>query len=155
MMFKVIFILLTGYFVAHASEAILSKSIMKNNIVVYYKLIPAENNSLCCEKTGWLGWGEERKCPDTSIGSLEVSYETDYIYIPLSAFVDLGNPKEIEIHNIQNKISDFNIQIIGGDASTSYKAVLKFSNNALIARSVHHGEFSDDVWEETSYHFKE
>lgn len=47
----------------------------------------------------------------------------------------------------------FKLTISGGDAATSYRAVLVFDYEHIQRRKVTHGEFPDEVWEETVYSF--
>ena len=73
------------------------------------------------------------------------------VFIPLSAFADLGNPRDIRIENYGGK--SFGIVLTGGDAATSYTAKLEFVNNLLAERTVRHGEFPEEAWEKTQYKF--
>ena len=104
----------------------------------------------CKAASSWR-WGAENKCPGSYISSMVVNIDNNPVFIPLSAFADLGNPREVRIETYTEK--RFAIILIGGDAATSYTARLYFSNGLLIERMVSHGEFPDDAWEKTRYKF--
>lgn len=98
-----------------------------------------------------LMWGgDEIKMPSSVLAEMDLKIADDKIFIPFSAFGDLGNPKQIFLE--KNK-DEFSIIINGGDASTSYKAILFFKNNCIYRRKVILSEFPDQVWEETNYSF--
>lgn len=94
--------------------------------------------------------GDEVSMPKTVITDMDVLSGTGRIYVPLSAYSDLGDPRQISLKRNQK---GFQIIIKGGDAAASYKAILIFSNENIINRKVTHGEFPDEVWEETIYSF--
>ena len=97
-------------------------------------------------------WGSEYDCPNWQIAQLVLSFEKRSVFIPYSAFSDLGNPTSIQIEKDDGR-SLYLIKIKGGDAATSYRATLKFEADLLLERIVYHGEFPDDAWEKTIYKF--
>jgi hypothetical protein len=101
-------------------------------------------------KKAFMWGGDEIKMPSSVLVEMNLKIEDEKIYIPFSAFSDLGNPKQIFIEI--NK-DEFTIVINGGDASTSYKAILFFKSNCIYRRKVILSEFSNQVWEETNYSF--
>jgi hypothetical protein len=105
----------------------------------------------CKAASSWR-WGAEDTCPKTFISALEVKAGDKPIFIPISAFADLGNPRTVRIEPCKEK-NCFVVTIVGGDAATSYSARLEFKNNLLIKRLVRSGEFPKDSWEETIYKF--
>ena len=109
------------------------------------------SGSFECKAASSWRWGAENKCPGSYISSMEVNIDNNPVFIPLSAFADLGNPREIRIETYTEK--KFAIILIGGDAATSYTAKLDISNGLLIERLVSHGEFPDGAWEKTLYKF--
>jgi hypothetical protein len=103
---------------------------------------------------GALMWGEGGDInilPKTVILTIDIKLGQEKIFIPLSAYSDLGAPKQVslvkELHSIK-------LIIRGSDAGGSYKAILVFENGYIIRRKVMHMEFPDEVWEETVYSFK-
>jgi hypothetical protein len=106
----------------------------------------------CKAASSWR-WGAENTCPKTFISALEIKMEDKPIFIPISAFADLGNPRTVRIEPCNEKHC-FVVTIVGGDAATSYSARLEFKNNLLNKRLVRHGEFPKESWEETIYKFK-
>lgn len=95
-------------------------------------------------------WGVELRVPRSLIISLEVVIGGKEIFVPLSAYFDLTNPREISLETTQ---TGFRIIIQGGDAATSYEAELIFEKNYIQRRRVSHSEFPDVAWEETVYSF--
>ena len=123
-----------------------------NNISATCYLGITQDTMIFKNNTKWNGWGEELKLPKYFIKDLKIVYKQETLYIPISAFIDLGNPQTIKIKN--TKINGcFHIEICGGDASTSYKAVLIFENMFIKKRIVKHLEFPETSWEKTEYHF--
>ena len=96
--------------------------------------------------------GDETRMPSSVLAEMNIKIEGDKIFIPLSAFSDLGNPKQIFIES--NK-DEFAIIINGGGSSTSYKAILIFKDKYITKRKVILSEFPDQVWEETNYSFNQ
>jgi hypothetical protein len=94
--------------------------------------------------------GDELDMPKTVITALDILSGTEKIYVPLSAYSDLGDPNQVSLERTQK---GFQIIIQGGEAASSYKAVLVFNHENIKRRKVIHGEFPDEVWEETTYSF--
>jgi hypothetical protein len=103
-------------------------------------------------KKAFMWGGDEIKMPSSVLSEVNVRIKDEKIYIPFSAISDLGNPKHIFLEN--NK-DEFSIIINGGDASTSYKAILFFKNNCIYRRKVILSEFPNQVWEESNYSFNQ
>lgn len=101
-------------------------------------------------KDPFMWGGDEVLRPKTVIINLDVRVGKEKKVIPLSAYRDLGDPYKILLEITQK---GFHIIIRGGDAATSYKAVLDFEGEHIKRRKVSHGEFPDEVWEETEYSF--
>jgi len=95
-------------------------------------------------------WGSELKKPKTIITSIDVLFESKKLFVPLSAYSDLTNPKRV---SIEISKYGFHILIAGGSASTFYNAELIFKNGFIHRRKVRHGEFPEVSWEETVYSF--
>lgn len=105
-----------------------------------------------CKAAASWRWGAENTCPRSVVGALEVKVGGKSIFIPLSAFADLGNPRNVNIESGKGK-NRFAIVLNGGDAATSYTARFDFKDNILSERIVRHGEFPDQAWEKTTYKF--
>lgn len=99
----------------------------------------------------WGGDEENLSLPKKIIHSVTVVKNKQKIFIPLSAYSDLGDPNYIELKPLSGK--KFQLIITGSDAAGSYKATLEFENNEIWKRRIVSGEFPDDVWEETKYKF--
>lgn len=99
-------------------------------------------------KEGFRWGGEDAMAPPTLITSIVVRSGTDKLFVPLSAYSDLGDPRRISLKPSAN---GFELAIAGGDAGVAYNAVLVFEDGWLTRRRVAHGEFPDEAWEETKY----
>lgn len=109
------------------------------------------STDLCRSANSWR-WGTEQSCPSRKIGSIEMSFNGRSVFIPYSAFADLGNPTTIRLRQ-EAKSLRYAISIRGGDAATSYECVLRLKGGVLQERNVKSGEFPDDAWEKTTYRF--
>jgi hypothetical protein len=98
----------------------------------------------------YLWGGGEAEPPTLLIESIDVTSAGERIYVPLSAFADLGNPKKA---SIEVSGDGFQVLIIGGDAGGAYDARLTFEGSWLIQRRVASREFPDEAWEVTRYAF--
>lgn len=79
---------------------------------------------------------------------LVIKVDGEKLRIPASAVSGIANPKEIQITSVPEW---YNVNIHGGDASTSYVATLHFIGDQLVWRQVQHGEFPEVAWETTTY----
>jgi hypothetical protein len=100
-------------------------------------------------KESW-SWGIEGKLPKTSILQLIVVVDKKPLFIPMSAFVDLANPKQLLI---ESKDDGFIVTIKGGETSTAYTAQLFFNKGSIVSKKIFNEEFPDDSWEEIKYSF--
>jgi len=105
----------------------------------------------CPNARSWR-WGSEQACPAQRISAIEVGYRKHSVFIPYSAFADLGNPTSLVIER-GSASNTYSIKIVGGDAATSYSATLKFKAELLLEKIVRHGEFPESAWEKTLYNF--
>jgi hypothetical protein len=94
-------------------------------------------------------WGVERINPKYVIGEIDIKIGNMKIFVPLSAFMDLANPREAKLENIDN--DGFKLSISGGDAATSYIADLYVKGGFVQKRKVMHGEFPEESYELTVY----
>jgi hypothetical protein len=95
-------------------------------------------------------WGAETSKPERIIQSAEVRRSNSVIFVPLSAFADLGNPDSIRLEMDRK---GFRILITGGDASTAYEATLTFNDDFVVRRKVASLSFPRTAWEETVYSY--
>lgn len=99
-------------------------------------------------KGGFRWGGEDAMAPLTLITSIVVQSGADELFVPLSAYSDLGDPRRI---SLKASATGFELAIAGGDAAVAYNAILVFKEGWLTRRRVAHGEFPDEAWEETKY----
>jgi hypothetical protein len=105
----------------------------------------------CRSANSWR-WGVEQACPAKIISSITLEFRGKQVFVPYSAFSDLGNPASISVE-LDPTGNKYSIKILGGDAATSYVALLKFKSDVLLEKIVRHGEFPDGAWEKTVYKF--
>ncbi len=101
-------------------------------------------------KEGFRWGGEEKEAPRVLISAIHITIRGKAVFLPLSAYSDLGDPHKATVHATR---TGFVLTITGGDAAGSYKAVLVFKNGELVRRHVSSGEFPDEAWEETVYKY--
>jgi hypothetical protein len=98
-----------------------------------------------------LWWGApENGRPTKMIVALEVQIGAEQVPVPVSAIMGLANPTRASLRRGEG---DIEIVIKGGDAATSYDAVLVFRDGYLRRRRVVLGEFPKESWEETTYSY--
>jgi hypothetical protein len=101
-------------------------------------------------KSGFNWGGGDTELPKTLVSSVQVWIGNEKIFVPLSAYSDLGNPRTASLKKTRK---GFEIKIGGGDAAGAYSASLLIENSSIRRRKVVSGEFPDQVWEETIYSF--
>lgn len=101
-------------------------------------------------KGGFYWGGDEDEMPKALVVSVQAWVGNDKIFIPVSAYSDLGDPRSVSLKLIK---TGFVLKISGGDAAGSYNATLSIEKGNIRRRKVVSGEFPDNVWEETIYSF--
>jgi hypothetical protein len=84
------------------------------------------------------------------ISSVTIHVGTEQLFLPLSAFCDLGDPNDFSLTVAD---SGFSITITGGQTSSHYKAVLTFDTEMIISREISLFAFPEEVWEKTTFSF--
>ena len=72
-------------------------------------------------------------------------------HLSISAVSDLWSLDKVTV--LPGAKGKFSVKIRGGDAHGAYTGTLTFHNEILQAREIHHGEFREEFWERTEYHF--
>lgn len=119
-------------------------------VSVKAKVSPYRSSEPCVAAASWR-WGAENSCPKSTVSALEISVDGVAVFMPVSAFLDLGNPRSVRID--PSREGQSLITIVGGDAATSYAATLQLGGHVLAERVVRHGEFPDESFEKTVYGF--
>lgn len=99
-------------------------------------------------------WGCDYDLPNPSariVSSMNISVNNERIWVPLSAFTDLCDPRQVKITKTKD---GFAVTIIGSDAGGAYKAVLKFVGHDIKSRAVSCLELPEIV-EKTSYSLRQ
>lgn len=115
--------------------------------VVIQKIVIASDYPI---KSGFRWGGDDTELPKTLVGSVQVWIGNEKIFVPMSSYSDLGNPRTASLKKTRK---GFEIKIGGGNAAGSYSAILLIENSNVHRRKVVSGEFPDQVWEETVYSF--
>lgn len=95
-------------------------------------------------------WGAESSSPKSVITAIRVKVADNEVFVPLSAYSDLANPREAFLEKIKDGVR---LVIRGGDAAASYEAFLVVRDGFLKSRKVAHREFPKASWEETNYSY--
>ena len=95
--------------------------------------------------------GDDTTSPTRIIKKVIVLRNGQSLFIPLSAYADLGSPRRISLLKLSSH--GFRLVVSGGDAAGSYDAILDFKKNEISRRRVVSGEFPKEVWEETTFSF--
>ena len=101
-------------------------------------------------RSKYIWGGGENEPPALLVGSIDVAVGGEQVFVPLSAFSDLGSPK---MASLKISANGFEVVIIGGDAGGAYDATFTFDGSWLVQRRVSSREFPDEAWEETKYSF--
>jgi hypothetical protein len=99
------------------------------------------------------GAGEDHMgplAPLRIISAMEVYLGDKKLWLPLSAYGDLSDPRILTTRATKR---GFEIKIKGSDAGGAYEARLLFDGKFIHRRRVVLLEFPDEVWEETTYKF--
>lgn len=144
----ILIFLLTGQVMA---DDLLNKELYTEAEGVSVRITILHQSGSCLAASSWL-WGAENECPKTFIGAIEVKVNDTPVFVSLSAFADLGNPRTVQIKQSKKK-DRFSVVIIGGELVNSYTASLEFRNNLLHERVVRSGEFPDEAYEKTFYKY--
>lgn len=83
--------------------------------------------------------GDETSPPKRIITSITVLGNGQPMFVPLSAYADLGSPRRISLERLPER--GFRLIVHGGDAAGSYTAMLDFNGNEISRRKVVSGEF--------------
>jgi len=122
-----------------------------NRVQTIIKTSPVNKDCSFRPSFGW-GW-DERHGPKVIINSFEIVIKEERSILPLSAYSDLGDPRNVEF---KARGDGFTLVIVGGGvgAGDSYYAELIFERGYLRRRKVFSKNFPE-AWEETTYSFVE
>lgn len=97
-------------------------------------------------------FGLDVDVPRWVVSTIQLTVGERRLYIPLSAYGDLADPRDA---CLANESDPYRLVIRGGDASSSYEAMLEFDDRFLRKRRIFLREFPTQRWEETVYSFTE
>jgi len=87
---------------------------------------------------------------DELVAELNVQYGNQSVNVPPSVYRDLANIYKVDFETTTERIS---LLLSGGDASSSYIAVVQFVGSSIIARKVSSRNFPDEAYESTAYSY--
>jgi hypothetical protein len=94
-------------------------------------------------------WGGDiGRLPKSVVSALQIQRDKHVIYVPLSAYGDLGDVKSVSFASTSR---GFRVALHGGNTAASYDATLHFERGVLTRRDVRLRELPDERWEKTMY----
>jgi hypothetical protein len=101
-------------------------------------------------KDALLWGGDVDELPQQVVSSIEVHDGDQMIFVPLSAYGDLG---DLKLGSLDPTVGGFTLSLHGGNTATSYDVKLSFAEGYLVTRIVTLREFPQQRFEKTSYSF--
>lgn len=100
---------------------------------------------------GWWGTPDDDR-PESVVIRIELRRGTKKMFVPVSAWVGLVdvNRESVSIVPAKNGCA---LKFQGADAGAGYTATLVVKGNQVVERTIRAGEFSDECWERTVYHY--
>lgn len=96
-------------------------------------------------------WGGDiGSLPMSIVSAIRIQTDKRTIFVPLSAYGDLGDVKSVSCNPIPR---GFRMSLHGGNTAASYDATLYFERGFLVRRDVRLRELPDERWEKTTYAF--
>lgn len=123
---------------------------LSKNLVVEVELHRMLINSSYSYKNALLWGGDIDQPPKTITVFLDIKVNNKKLFIPFSAYGDLG---DIEAAELEKFSSGFNLMLHGGQTATAYDVVLAFKQGYLYSKKVTHREFPTQAWEKIIYSF--
>ena len=94
--------------------------------------------------------GDVGVLPQSVVSELRIRMDQKLIFVPLSAFGDLGDVMSVSFSSIAR---GFRVSFHGGNTAASYDATLLFERGVLLRREVRLRELPDERWEKARYGF--
>jgi hypothetical protein len=101
-------------------------------------------------KNALLWGGDVDQLPKQVVGVVQVSEGDQVVFVPLSAYGDLGDVKFAALNATKD---GFTLELHGGNTASEYDAELKFAAGYLVSRKVALREFPNERTETTRYAF--
>jgi hypothetical protein len=92
--------------------------------------------------------GDVHALPQHFVHEIRIQRNNKPIYIPLSAYGDLGDVMSV---SFGSSTHGFRLSLHGSDTARSYDATLYFERGVLIRRDVRLRELPGERWEKTTY----
>lgn len=101
-------------------------------------------------KDALLWGGDVGELPKTVITAIRIDYGGEAVFVPVSAFGDLG---DVQRASLTPERRGFALRLHGGNTAASYDATLRFDYSYITSRTVRLREFPDQSWEKTTFSF--
>lgn len=101
-------------------------------------------------RDGLIWGGDVGELPQSILISLHVQRGAETIYVPMSAYGDLGDVKSASLHA---SARGFVVSLHGGTTAAAYDVTLTFSAEYIVERLVALREFPKQRREKTTYSF--
>jgi hypothetical protein len=97
-------------------------------------------------------WGIDGGFPTYVVETLALSLDEKKVDFPRKAVWDLCNITSAEVLEKDHKVV---VRVAGGDAAGAFQAEFVIRSYRLAERIVRGGEFPDEAWERTEFHYPE
>jgi hypothetical protein len=101
-------------------------------------------------KNALLWGGDVDQLPQQIVGAVQVSEGSQVVFVPLSAYSDLGDVKSAALNPTEK---GFTLELHGGNTASEYDAELKFVAGYLVSRKVALRAFPNQRTERATYAF--
>lgn len=101
-------------------------------------------------KDALLWGGDVDQLPQTFLSSIQIVHNKKAVFIPISAYGDLG---DVKFASLEPTKDGFTLHLHGGNTATEYDVNMRFQHGYLRSRSVALRELPEERWEKTSYSF--
>ena len=123
-----------------------------NGDVVKATLIQRSVTNTYFYKDALIWGGDVGQTPNTILSSIKIQEGGNVIFLPLSAYSDLG---VVHHGSLIPQKTGFRLELSGGDTGTGYSAIFVFDHGYLRNRTVRNNEFPDSRVDTTTYKFTE
>jgi hypothetical protein len=101
-------------------------------------------------KNALLWGGDIDKLPEVVLSSVEIQEGKEPVFVPLSAYSDLG---DVKLASLSASRQGFVLNLHGGNTASGYDAILVFRRGYLVSRTVRLREFPEERLDKTTYSF--
>jgi hypothetical protein len=129
------------------TELTLAKS---SNALVRVSITQIKVGDSFSYKNALLWGGDVDRLPEFVLSSVVIQEGNETIFVPLSAYSDLG---DVKLASLNASSNGFILNLHGGNTASGYDVILMFSRGYLVSRTVRLREFPEERLEKTTYSF--